>query len=89
MPDAMAMATSTKLGISSVPFLYSYKAIYCVACRYYGVFSVIKGTVGDLPSMNPPHANYGASQPREWTPKMVVQGSDQAAEIGRGSTANQ
>jgi hypothetical protein len=39
--------------------------------------------MGDLPSMNPPQATAHLS--REGGPqKMVAQGSDQAAEIGRG-----
>jgi hypothetical protein len=53
---------------------------------YYG--ALCKGYHGDLPSMNPPHAT--AHLNRESGPqKMMLQGSDQEAEIGRGSTANQ
>lgn len=84
MPDAMAMVARNLLCAVSV-LVQGNRVLYGM---YYGVFSVIKGTVGDLPSMNPPHTT--AHLNRESGPqKMVVQGSDQAAEIGRGSTANQ
>lgn len=60
MPDVITVVVGE---ISSVPYLYSYKAIVYMACRYYGVFSVIKGHHG-RPVQHESTTCYGASQPR-------------------------